>query len=214
MHETSTPPTEALAVLDFWFGEFDERGMPSAAIMERWFGRDQPLDNEIRGRFAADLEQAEQLNHWRHTPRGTLALVVLVDQFSRNIHRDSPRAFGRDSLALSVAQEAIDADIDRELLPIERVFLYMPLEHAEDPDSQERSAACFHALADEVPIDLREQFHQFAAFADSHREVIHRFGRFPHRNELLGRMSTAEEVAYLADDAPAWARQSRPERSG
>jgi uncharacterized protein (DUF924 family) len=214
MHNTSTPPNEARAVLDFWFGELDGQGMPLPAKMERWFARDDRLDAEIRDRFGTELEQAEQLNHWRNTAHGTLALVVLVDQFARNVHRGSPQAFAKDSLALSISHEALDADVDRGLLPIERVFLYMPLEHAEDPESQDRSAACFHALADEVPVELREQFRQFAAFADSHREVIHRFGRFPHRNEMLGRESTDAELEYLSNGAPHWGQEPSSEGAG
>lgn len=214
MHNASTPPNEARAVLDFWFGELDGQGMPSRAMMARWFDRDDRLDTEIRDRFAAELGQAERLNHWRSTPHGTLALVILVDQFARNIHRGSPQAFARDPLALSIAHEAIDAGTDCGLRPIERVFLYMPLEHAEDPESQERSAACFHALADEVPLELREQFRHFAAFADSHREVIQRFGRFPHRNEVLGRESTSAEIEYLSNGAPDWGQRPSSDGTG
>jgi len=209
MNTASSPPDEARAVLDFWFGPLDRNGLPSEAAMRRWFDSDDGFDAEIRARFGAVLARARELHGWRATPRGALAMVILTDQFPRNVYRGTARAFACDDLALSVAVAAIDAGMDRELLPIERVFLYMPLEHAEDPDVQQRSVACFHALAEEVPVPLRERFRDFASFADSHRTVIARFGRFPHRNAVLGRPSTAEEIEYLREHAPAWGQGGR-----
>lgn len=204
MSAAPAPPGEALAVLDFWFGPLDRHGLPSDAIMRRWFDSDEAFDAEVRARFGALLERACELHDWRSTPRGALALVVLTDQFARNVHRGTARAYAFDDLALAVATDTIDAGRDRQLLPIERVFLYMPLEHAEDPDVQERSVACFHALAGEVPAPLRERFREFASFSDAHRAVVARFGRFPHRNAALGRTNTPEEMEYLRDSAPAW----------
>lgn len=208
MNASSDSPVDAVAVLDFWFGSLDEQGMPSAGHMRRWFEADETLDEEIRARFTADLERARHLHAWRATARGTLALVILVDQFSRNIHRGSADAFARDDLALELTAAAIDAGFDRELRPIERLFLYMPLEHAENRDMQARSVACFHALTEEVPAPLQERFRYFASFADNHRDVIERFGRFPHRNALLGRTSTAAEIEYLEQGAPSWGQRS------
>jgi len=191
-------------VLDFWFGPLDDQGVPAAARMKRWFSSDAALDAEIRERFGDLLARTGELEHWRDTARGTLALVILVDQFSRNIHRGDARAFERDAFACAIAMDAIDRGLDRALLPIERVFLYMPMEHAEDPAAQDRSVQCFHALAEEVSDEQRERFRYFASFADSHRDVIVRFGRFPHRNAVLGRTSTDEEAEYLVQGAPTW----------
>jgi len=196
-------------VLDFWFGPLDGHGLPSDETMRRWFDSDDAFDAEIRARFGAVLERARELHGWRATPRGALALIILTDQFTRNVHRGTARAYAHDDLALAVATETIESGLDRALSPIERVFLYMPLEHAEDPDVQERSVACFHALAGEVPVPLRQRFRGFASFADSHRAVIARFGRFPHRNAVLGRTSTPEEMEYLGDNAPAWGQGGR-----
>lgn len=213
MGETGTLPAEAQAVLEFWFGPLDERGLPSPERTKRWFESDPGLDAEIRRCFGDMLERAGQLDGWRSSARGTLALVILLDQFSRNIHRGDARAFERDALARSITMDAVDRGLDHELLPIERVFLYMPLEHAEDPEAQERSVRCFHALAEEVPEGLAARFRYFASFADSHRDVIARFGRFPHRNAVLGRASTTEETEYLADGAPTWGQGTGADRA-
>lgn len=212
MGDDADLPAGARAVLEFWFGRLDDRGMPAADRMKRWFESDPALDAEIRERFGDLLERVAQLDDWKATARGTLALVILADQFSRNVYRGNARAFDRDPLACSVAMDAIDRGLDRDLLPIERVFLYMPLEHAENLAVQERSVRCFHALADEVSEELADRFRYFASFADRHRDVIARFGRFPHRNAVLGRASTVEEAEYLANDAPTWGQSGEPDR--
>jgi len=209
MNIAPAPPDEALAVLDFWFGPLDGHGLPSDETMRRWFDSDDVFDTEIRARFGAVLERARELYGWRATPRGALALIILTDQFARNVHRGTARAYAHDDLALAVAIDTIDAGRDRALLPIERVFLYMPLEHAEDPEVQERSVACFHSLAGEVPVPLRQRFREFASFADSHHAVVARFGRFPHRNAILGRPGTREEIQYLRDHASPWGQGGR-----
>lgn len=208
MDRSSDIPGEARAILDFWFGELDERGLPTDARMQRWFDSDPAFDDEIRGRFGHTLEQARELTGWRSTAAGTLSLVILADQFSRNIHRGTARAFALDDLALALATDALDTGLHRELRPIERVFLYMPLEHAEDPAIQDRSVQCFHDLAGEVPASTRELFEDFAGHAEGHREVIARFGRFPHRNAALGRRNTPEEAMHL-ESGQAWGQQAR-----
>lgn len=201
---TDAPHERARAVLAFWFGGLDEHGLPDRSIMRNWFAGGEAFDMEIRRRFPTEIEAACSPDDWPATPQGTLARVIVLDQFSRNLHRGSPQAFAQDRLALELATAAIDAGRDRELLPIERVFLYMPLEHAEDIALQDRSVACFNALVAEVEPQLRDRFESFASFADSHREVIARFGRFPHRNAVLGRASSDEERSYMEAGAPDW----------
>lgn len=169
----------------FWFG---------AAVPDpRWFRKDPAFDAEIRTRYGAAIEAALEgaYEAWSATPRGALARILLLDQFTRNVFRGTPRAFAGDPLALDVAGRAVDAGFDRELGPNERWFLYLPFEHAEDAAAQDRSLGLFGALARETgergPLE----------WAEKHAAVIRRFGRYPHRNAILGRASTPEELAYL-----------------
>lgn len=185
-------------VLSFWFGEpGEDRGAT-------WFGSDAALDAEIGRRFGAAVRaaQAGELDHWAEDAHGRLALVILLDQFTRNIHRGTPAAFAADERALALTEEGIARGHDRELEPIERVFLYMPMQHAESRDVQARAVATFESLADEVPDADRERFAGFAKYARLHRDIVARFGRFPHRNAILGRESTTAERDYLGGDAP------------
>jgi len=181
----------AEAVLAFWFAE------ESAA---RWFAGDAAFDAQIRCRFAAVVEAAAEgkLDGWARTPLGWLALLIVLDQFSRNLYRRDARAWAQDARALSLAQAGIARGDDRQLPPLQRVFTYLPLEHAEDLALQDRSVALFEALRAEVGPQQRASFEGFLDYARRHREVIARFGRFPHRNAVLGRASTAEEALYLA----------------
>jgi uncharacterized protein (DUF924 family) len=198
-------PLDPGPVLDFWFGAGD-----AAAILERngvrWWRADPAFDAEIRGRFGTLRERAiaGALDSWRATPRGTLALILLIDQFSRNLYRGDARAFAHDALARSWTHALLARGADRELAPVERVFCYLPLEHAEDSRTQERSVALFAALCDDVPTDLRSAFENFLDFARKHRDVIERFGRFPGRNAALGRVSTPEEREFLKQPGAAF----------
>jgi uncharacterized protein (DUF924 family) len=175
-----------IEVLDFWFGlpGARERGRPRKA----WFQKSEPFDAEIRRRFFLTWERAArgELGRWRETPLASLALVVTLDQFPRNMFRGTARAFASDSLALAAARETIAREFDRLLPPVERSFIYLPFEHAEDLAAQRRSLALHDALD---PEDMK--------YAKRHYEIIARFGRFPHRNAMLGRPSTAEEVEFL-----------------
>jgi uncharacterized protein (DUF924 family) len=179
------------SVLDFWFGQ------PGSAEYGRsrsdWFRKNQAFDAEIRSRFAAAVETALTggFADWT-APRAVLARVLLLAQFTRNGFRDSPRAFAGDALALSIVTEAIGRGDDRPLIPVERWFLYLPYAHAEDLTAQARSLALFTRLRDET--GLAEPL----PWAERHASVIRRFGRFPHRNAVLGRESTPEEIAFLA----------------
>lgn len=182
---------DAKDVLAFWFA--DENAV-------RWFVRDAALDAQIRRRFAATLEAAVHgaLDHWIATPTGWLALLIVLDQFSRNIHRDDTRSWAQDGRAQALALAGIERGDDERLAPLQRVFAYLPLEHAEDLALQQRSVALFRVLAQQAPAGMRGQFDDFLAYAQRHCEVITRYGRFPHRNALLGRVDTADERDYLA----------------
>ena len=193
-------------VTTFWFR--DATRSPEA--LERrsavWFGAEPAFDRECATRFAASLEDAGRgaLDDWADTPRGRLALVVLLDQMPRNIHRGSPNAFAYDVQAAAHCVAGIESGQDRSLHPVERVFLYMPLQHAEDLALQRRSVERFESLAAEVDDAWRARFTDNAHYARLHRDIVERFGRFPHRNRVLGRESTEEELGYLADGAPTF----------
>ena len=178
-------------VLDFWFGApgSPEYGQTRAL----WFTKRDDTDQAIRTRFGPwiDLALSGQLDGWADSPRGALALIVLLDQFTRNAFRDTARAFAGDAQALAVATALVEAGQDLSLTLLERQFAYLPFEHAESLPLQERAVTLFTQLAADGlggPLD----------WAIKHRDVIARFGRFPHRNQQLGRASTPAEVAFLA----------------
>ena len=193
-------------VTTFWFR--DATRSPEA--LERrgavWFGAEPAFDRECATRFAASLADAARgaLDDWTGTPQGRLALVILLDQMPRNIHRGSPAAFAHDVQAAAHCIAGIESGQDRSLHPVERVFLYMPLQHAEDLGLQRRSVERFESLAAEVDDAWRDRFAENAHYARLHRDIVERFGRFPHRNRVLGRESTEEELSYLADGAPTF----------
>jgi uncharacterized protein (DUF924 family) len=182
---------------DFWFGELDETGVCATDRSALWFGANDATDEACRERFGASLALAldDQLAAWAQTDRGLVALVVLLDQFSRNIHRGTARAFEGDTLALALAQDTIASGRHLYLPVIHRVFLYLPLEHCEDRAVQQSCVTLFEDLA---KVTDHPQFASFTRYAAAHRDVIEKFGRFPHRNAALGRQSSAEELAYLA----------------
>jgi len=187
-------------LLTYWFGPLTTDGTTAEDRSDLWWGGHPDTDAQVRTRFLLDLEGAAtgDRGSWAETPPGRLALVLCLDQLPRMIHRGTPRAFAFDGMARNLTREGIRRGHDRHLAPIERVFFYLPLEHAEDLVDQESSVALFEQLAAEVPDTLREEFTTYVDFARRHREVIARFGRFPHRNAILGRPSRAEELAFLA----------------
>jgi uncharacterized protein (DUF924 family) len=184
------------AIHDFWFGELDEKGLCKTDRNALWFGANEATDARCRDLFGAPLADALQgkLDSWAATDHGLVALVVLLDQFPRNIHRGTAHAFSADPKALALAQDAITSGRHLELPLIHRVFLYLPLEHSEELALQEQCVALFEALAH---ISDHPQFASFTRYAIAHRDVIAQFGRFPHRNAVLGRQSTPDELAYL-----------------
>jgi len=181
---------EPSTVLGFWF---DPRVGEPLHVRDVWFQKSELFDDEIRVRFAPEIELAlaGSLDDWSATRQGTLALILLLDQFTRNAFRETPRAFAGDAAALSHSRALVYSGRDREFAPIERWFVYMPFEHAENLVDQYESVRLFQSLADAGLADP-------LTWAMKHFEVVRRFGRFPHRNALLGRASTLEEGEFLA----------------
>jgi uncharacterized protein (DUF924 family) len=187
-------------VLEFWFGDTRVSSYPPAERLHLWFEKSEATDRLIEGRFGCDLERAEAgaLFDWERFARGRLALIVLLDQFSRNIHRGTPRAFASDDKVLALCLDGIAQKMDTQLTLIERVFFYLPMEHSEDLSIQRCSVQTYKQLIAHAPRERISSFQSFLDYAVKHCEVIERFGRFPHRNAILGRASTPEEIAFLA----------------
>jgi uncharacterized protein (DUF924 family) len=186
-------------LLQFWFGDDPDDAAVAAAKAELWWGHRQETDEALQAKFGAatSAAAADLLDHWAGSPRGRLALILLLDQLPRAIHRGSPEAFAQDSKARKVAEQGLESGADRLLRPIERLFVYLPFEHSEDLADQDRSVQLYQDLAESVPEGHRETFAGFVDYAVKHNEIIARFGRFPHRNVILGRESTPEEKAFL-----------------
>jgi uncharacterized protein (DUF924 family) len=178
-------------ILDFWFGRPDTATY--GGVRDQWFHKNVAFDAAIRDRFAATIETAlvGGLGAWT-APRPALARILLLDQFTRNAFRGTPRAFAGDALAQTLAEAAVARGDDDRLIPVERWFLYLPFTHAESPRAQERALELFGRLRDQSGLG------DPLAFAERHAKVIQLFGRFPHRNATLGRESTAEEIAFLS----------------
>lgn len=177
--------------------------------MAYWFGAadaqtQKERDEEIRHGFGGDVERATrgELDGWAATPGGRLALILLLDQFSRNIYRGTARAFAGDARALALVRDGMRSGAYESLSSLQRLFFYMPLQHAEDPAVQEESVRRIAALARDAPAPVQPMLESCVPYAIAHRDIVRRFGRFPHRNAILGRASTPEESAYLAADAP------------
>jgi len=176
------------AILTFWFGGADSQGYGSER--PEWFVKDAAFDAEIKEKFirVLDAAKAGQLDMMADSPEGAVALVVVLDQFPRNVYRDDARAFENDAHALHLARQALERGFDAEVMPVMRKFLYLPFEHSEDLVDQERALDLFATLGD-----------QNLEWAQKHHAIIARFGRFPHRNAVMGRMSTPEEKAFLTE---------------
>ena len=186
-------------VLAFWFGAPGSAATVAERQSKLWFGKSPENDQAVIDRFAATLTAATagHLDHWIDTPRGRLALVIVLDQFPHHIYRDQPQAFATDPQSLALSLAALESGENRQLAPIERVFLYLPLEHAESLAMQEQSVLLYAQLAHEAAADEHALFDNFLDYARKHLDVVARFGRFPHRNAILGRPSTPDEVEFL-----------------
>jgi len=187
-YDSAAMDARAQEILDFWFGD-------RTGARAEWFRKDPAFDATIRARFGAAVEAAlgGAFAEWTAGAHGALALVLLLDQFTRNVFRDTPRMFAGDARALATAEAAVATGLDRELSAHERLFLYLPFEHAEDLAKQERALALFERLERETGVTGQREW------AEKHARVIRRFGRFPHRNATLGRASTPEEIAFLRE---------------
>lgn len=187
-------------VLDFWFRD-EASGRMDLPQSKRWFQGGSKLDRELTERFgpALKLARAGKLDHWRDSASGTLALIILLDQFNRNINRGTAEAFAGDTQALSLCHHAIDMGYPSRWPITHQVFCYMPLEHDESVESQERSVALFSELLEQAPPALQDYAKGTLDYARQHKEIIDRFGRYPYRNEVLDRDSTPEEIEWLAN---------------
>lgn len=190
--------SKAEEVLAFWFGREGDPGYGERRDV--WFAKDEDFDREVRERFADDYERAAEgdLDHWEDAPRSSLALILLLDQVPRNLFRGDPRSFATDDKALSAARRALERGFDGELEKVMRWFVYLPFEHSENLEDQHRSVGLFRSLGDDPDSAY------VTDYALRHGEVVERFGRFPHRNEVLGRPSTPEEVEFLKEPGSAF----------
>lgn len=187
------------AIHEFWFGTNADDVKAADQKKKLWWSKDTAIDDIIAQRFEkTTLATVDgSLSSWKSTSRGLLAFILLTDQFPRNMYRGTSNAFAYDHIALQLCKQALEQGVDQLLRTIERVFVYLPLEHSESIADQERAVQLFKQLASDVPPSQKSTFDGFHQFAIRHRDIIARFGRFPHRNEMLGRTSTEEEIAFL-----------------
>lgn len=189
----------ATEVLSFWFASALENPEAARVRAKAWFSYDAAFDQEIVRRFGdlPDRIMRGELDDWREAPKPALARIICLDQFPRNMYRDDPRAFHYDATALQGAIDVVSRGFDGALHPLQAVFAYLPFEHAENMAMQAQSVELFEKLQSRSPVGSESQFAGFADYARRHRDVVARFGRFPHRNTVLRRTSTPEETQYL-----------------
>jgi uncharacterized protein (DUF924 family) len=195
------PHPDIRRVLEFWFSDSELNSPRVDSRMDRWFGDgDNALNQRIRDNFEELVESASagDLDTWTHTPDGRLALIILLDQFRRHIYRGTAAAFSKDKQALKISIEGTITGDHSKLSAIQRMIFFMPLQRSESLKIQDKSVAVFQALAESVSATLRETFLTVANFAELRRDIVAEFGRFPHRNPILGRDDTAAETAYMA----------------
>jgi uncharacterized protein (DUF924 family) len=201
-------------ILSYWFppGIHEADAETYREQWLRWFAGGPEVEQEITDRFGEVLEQARrgELDSWAETPRGRLALIIVLDQFSRSVYKDTPLAYAQDPAALRLAQEGIEAGMDRGMEVAERLFFMMPLGHAEGPDHLERIDLAVRGAEEQVylaPAHLKPLYEFSLGQARTHRDVIARFGRHAHRNAILGRAYTPEELEYLKNEIPVHMRR-------
>jgi uncharacterized protein (DUF924 family) len=199
MDKESKDPVEE--VLQFWFGTLDDDGRADAQHTASWFKKDPDFDAEIVRRFTGLYEafREEKLPAWANGPRGLLAAILVLDQFSRNMFRDNAKMYAFDERALRLSFEYIALGFDEDAPTAHRTFSYMPLMHSERLVDQERCVTLFSRFAEELSGELEQAIRANLKFAIAHRDIVARFGRFPHRNAILGRESTKEELAFLSE---------------
>jgi uncharacterized protein (DUF924 family) len=187
------------AILHYWFGHAEESALPSEHRTWVWFSGDTAVDAEIKEGFYEDFAKALRgdFNAWEKTPRGCLALIILFDQFSRHIYRHTAQAYEYDRKSLEICLKGIEHQFDHKLSLIERVFFYFPFMHSENPEMQSLSLRAYEMLLNLSFPETRPVFEKFLDYAIRHHEIISRFGRFPYRNEVLGRASTPAELEFL-----------------
>jgi len=187
-------------VLDFWFRECAQDALQVDGRMSRWLDPDPEMDEEIKQTFGELIKQASKdgLQDWEASAEGRLALILLLDQFPRRIHPGRTVVYRGDQRALKLCADGVESGLFRELSPEQRIFFFMPLQHAESLKIQQTSVRIYNSLVEKVSETMKETFETFAQFAELHHDIIAEFGRFPHRNKLLGRKNTAAEKTYLA----------------
>ncbi|MCZ6604478.1 MAG: DUF924 domain-containing protein [Alphaproteobacteria bacterium] len=197
-------------ILTFWFGALDGPADVDRGKKDLWWAGGAEADAQIAAQFGALATRARagELDQWAAEPRGCLALVVLLDQFGRSLGRGTAAAFAGDGAALEICRGAIVRGHDKHLRPIERTFLYMPLMHAEDRGAARQSVEIYQALSEEIKA-LGVDYPDSKSDAVEHATIVERFGRFPHRNAILGRESTPEEKAFLADGGPTFGQKAK-----
>lgn len=189
-------PSRAHAILAFWF--MDNNGSNYGKYSKTWFTQNADFDQQIRQKFFTDYEKASvgDYDQWIADPESAIALIILLDQFPRNLFRNDPRSYSSDDQALSIAKHLVTIGADRKLIAVYRLFIYMPFEHSENIEDQEQCIALMTSLIKDEP-ELKSELQGSLEYAIRHRDVIERFGRFPHRNTILGRQSTDEEIEFL-----------------
>jgi uncharacterized protein (DUF924 family) len=192
-------PDKIHEILSFWFGDLGRADLPSSDRTNLWFGESEQLKKEMMTLFDKEYKEAVagHLNEWSETPRGRLALIILLDQFSRWAFRNTPNAFTQDKIAQQLCTDGLREKMDKSLTLIERVFFYMPLVHAEDTHIQDTSIQLFQNLVSLSMTETTQVYQLFLAYAYAHFRVVKEFGRFPQRNQILGRESTDAEIAFL-----------------
>lgn len=194
-------------VLDYWFGDAANiKAEDLKDYFQRWFQGGEELDKEIKRKFGKAVKQAtgDDLAVWENTTKGSLALIILLDQFTRNVYRGTDKAFAYDAKALRLCQKLIDSGADKEMSWPQRGFCYMPLQHAEDVKWQQQGIEAYIGLVEDMQDDLKKVVTGFLSSAREHKTIIDKFGRFPHRNKVLDRESTDEELIYLATGAKSF----------
>ena len=189
-------------ILSFWFVGYDSPYEYEYGMIGKWFSSDPSYNDEIRGRFGEDHRKASngEYDNWAESPRGALALIILFDQFTRNLYPDTPENVSNDANAVRIARLAVDRGFDKQAWPLHKLFFYLPFEHAEDLDLQKLCIQKFDECIESETGKAKETFESFKSFAIMHYVVIEQYGRFPGRNQMLGRQNTPEEEEYLINN--------------